>query len=187
MVAIVGKISSGKTTLLNYFQKLGYKTFNSDIFVNQLYNNSEFCFNARKKISYDIFTNDNLISKIKIKNIIFKDTNLLFELETLVFEEIYKHLKENKYDFVEIPILFNAPKKVIKLFNEIFFLNNNFFKIEKNNVIQERIKKLLNTLNSFDWDSYETFFEIPIYNVVFSKNKNNTKCIKIQIKKRKKY
>ncbi|ADE19547.1 dephospho-CoA kinase [Mycoplasma crocodyli] len=105
MIAIIGRIASGKSYLLNQMKKLGYKTFSCDEFVGQLYEKSSF---FADQISLEISSNlvvNGFVSKDKVKQWLLEENSNIFKLEDIIYPIIFTHLETHTYDFVEIPIL----------------------------------------------------------------------------------
>ncbi|MGL4343452.1 MAG: dephospho-CoA kinase [Metamycoplasmataceae bacterium] len=106
MIAIIGKFGSGKTFLLNKLAQQGYKVLNCDDFFNKSYKfpNKGYWI-IRRKIGKK-YTKNFQVNKEELKKLIISEKNAK-SIEKLVFPLLFKHLLKNKYDFVEIPILFN--------------------------------------------------------------------------------
>lgn len=116
VVAIYGKIASGKSTVLNYLSSLGYKTFSADKEVNDLYKKDfhlkAFCIHL---FGEACLTRFGTINKNVIKKLIVNDENKKIELENyihpLVKKRLISFIKNNIYEkviFIEIPLLFEA-------------------------------------------------------------------------------
>ena len=109
-IAIVGKIASGKTTVLDVFRKHDYLALSSDEIVHDLYNDPKFRAAICKKLKFEEngdFINS-LREHLKVK------TNDLDRLEKtvhpLVKKEIERAFKESKTPLLvcEVPLLFKA-------------------------------------------------------------------------------
>lgn len=171
MIVIVGKICSGKTTILNLLKKKGYKTLEVDKFVVNLYNDKYFGLEVQNKIDYPILTNQ-LLDKQKLKTWLNLDFNNFKIIEKFVNYELLIHLQNHYYDFVEFPILFKAPNELIKLFTKIWHLQipektrKSFLlkKYGKNPFISK-----LDTLNNYNWAKNEFFAQIEVVNISWEK------------------
>ena len=124
-IAIVGKIASGKTTVLNVFKKHNYLSLSSDEIVHDLYNDSKIRAAICKKLKFEEngdFINS-LREHLKVK------TNDLDRLEKtvhpLVKKEIEKAFKESKSPLLicEVPLLFKA--KMQNMFDVIIGIDIN--------------------------------------------------------------
>ncbi len=117
-VAITGSFCSGKTFLLNYLAKLGYKTFSSDLFVEEFYLKEPVKKEITKILSLEYF------DKAKIAKIIYDDARLRRKLENFVHPAVLKAIKdfkkknsEEEFIFAEVPLLFET--RFDKYFNYI--------------------------------------------------------------------
>ncbi|SJZ40412.1 dephospho-CoA kinase [Mycoplasmopsis verecunda] len=182
MIAIVGKIASGKTTFLNYCKNLGYSTLNCDHFVTDLYNhNEEFIAKINEKYG-DLLVTNNYVDKKKIKNWILQDISNLEKIEKEVIFYIKKHLLSNKYDFVEIPILFSKNVDFSNFFAYIFNMQ-----IEektrqiflKNKGVDNFVLNILDNQNNYNWELEKTFNGVEIVNISLDKRNNLTKIKKL--------
>ncbi len=114
-IGIYGKVASGKSTLLNYYKELGYKTFSSDQYINELYKSLETKKNMINLFTEAVIQDNGSISKEYIKQIISNDENKKKELENYFFPLVKKAIKEfkekNKEEkaiFVEVPLMFES-------------------------------------------------------------------------------
>ncbi|TCG10632.1 dephospho-CoA kinase [Mycoplasma todarodis] len=123
MKAIIGNPNVGKTTFLNKLRENGYSTYETDAWVSKQYNNNES--NVFKGLVNEFGVNiisDNKISKNALKKLINEDFSNLKKIEMIVHPFIYQHLEQNKYDFVEIPILKWSPVNFVDLFDMVINL-----------------------------------------------------------------
>lgn len=104
MIAIVGKTCVGKTFLLNKAKDLRYSTFNCDIFFENQYKFGSKCYELIKNAFGEKYVNGDFVNKEMIKMLISTE-NGKNSLEKLIYPVLFDHFLENKYDFVEIPIL----------------------------------------------------------------------------------
>ena len=109
-IAIVGKIASGKSTVLEIFQKANYLGISSDEIVHDLYEKTEvqqkIIKSLKLKIDGDFLTT--LSTHLKVK---FQDLEKLeIIVHPLVKKEIEKRFKESKSPLLvaEVPLLFKA-------------------------------------------------------------------------------
>ena len=109
-VAIVGKIASGKSEVLDIFNKAGYLTLSSDSIVHELYQRKEIQDKLIKKykLSADIDFTSALREHLKVKS---KDLESLEKfIHPLVKKEIESTFKKSHSPLLvaEVPLLFKA-------------------------------------------------------------------------------
>lgn len=112
LIAIVGKIASGKTLILNYLRGMGYPVINSDLVVHRLLKSEEVKKKAKEAFGKEIFS-ANEIERSKLAKIMFHNPDLKKKLEAILFpyikEEFAKEIKtlrkEHKIVFMEAPLL----------------------------------------------------------------------------------
>jgi len=96
IVGLTGGIGSGKTSILNLFEKKNINCFNSDIIAKRLLNN-----HLKDKIKTlfgsDIYVRGKLDKK-KFSNLVFNDKKKLSLLNSIVHPEVRKKFK----DFIKI-------------------------------------------------------------------------------------
>lgn len=125
IIAITGRIATGKSTILQQFRFLGASTFSSDEMVNNIYNNDLEFFSKITELFPKAIEKEK-INKKKLSDLVFNDYKALRELENLIYpklnikrKEIIKSglLNNNKLLIFEIPLLFE--KKINNIFNLI--------------------------------------------------------------------
>ena len=120
-IAVTGEISSGKSTVCKYFKQLGAFVVDTDKIVHKLLSSkTSIGQKTTKFLGKDILENGE-ISRDKIADIVFDDTEKIKTLEAIihpsVFEEIenlYAEAKEKQkhlFFVVEIPLLFETQKE----------------------------------------------------------------------------
>lgn len=109
LVGITGKVASGKSFVTQYCYSKGYKIFNSDDVVHNLYRESK----LQKKI-LDLVELKSM-NRAKIAEIIFADEDKRHKLEGLIHPLVTKELQIFAKDlsggeigFAEVPLLFEA-------------------------------------------------------------------------------
>jgi len=110
IVAIIGKVASGKSTALKYFSNLGYQAISADAIVSELYERED----VIKKISHYFKSAclNNGIDRQILKELIKEDkkkTKLESIVHPLVEEELINRLSNlTGLVFIEVPLLFEA-------------------------------------------------------------------------------
>lgn len=116
VVAIYGKIASGKTTILNMFKKHNYPCFSADEEVAKLYKNDlSFTLKCVKIFGEECLNAFGKVSKEYIKQVVIRNDEKKKALEGIIHPIIQKKavnfIKENinsEIIILEIPLLFEA-------------------------------------------------------------------------------
>tara|TARA_B100000676_G_scaffold307203_1_gene365105 strand:- start:696 stop:1301 length:606 start_codon:yes stop_codon:yes gene_type:complete len=166
-VGLTGGIATGKSTVVKFLQKKGYKVHDSDLIVKKIYSQPEKQFFVfLKKIGLSKAINNKKINKNVIRNEIFTDGVKKKKLEKFIHKKVKisrslfikkNKNKKNKIIFFDIPLLFEAklshichyiillyaPKK-IKIERALKRKNTNKDIIKKilKNQISDKIKKM---------------------------------------------
>ena len=131
-IAVTGNIASGKSEAEKILSELGYPVIDTDKITHFLLENSDDVINEIKKLfsGYDIFDENNGISRKKLGKVVFSDHALLKKLENIihpqVIKEINKFFKQNKnekYAFVSVPLLYEA--NLACLFDKVILIYTN--------------------------------------------------------------
>ena len=117
-VGLTGGIATGKSTIVKFLQKKGYKVHDSDLVVNKIYSKpNKKLFDTLKKIGLSKSIKKKKIDKSIIRDEIFSNKIKKKKLEKFIHKEvrisrnlfIKKHKnKKNKIIFFDIPLLFEA-------------------------------------------------------------------------------
>ncbi len=117
-VGLTGGIATGKSTMVKFLQKKGYKVHDSDSIVNKIYSRpNKGLFVILKKIGLSKSIKNKKIDKSVIRDEIFSNKLKKKKLEKFIHKEvrisrnlfIKKHKnKKNKIVFFDIPLLFEA-------------------------------------------------------------------------------
>ena len=117
-VGITGGIATGKSTIVKFLKKNGYKVHDSDLVVNKIYSHpNKKLFSILKKIGLSRSINNKRINKKFIRDEIFSNKLKKKKLEKFIHKEvrISRNLfikknknKKNKIIFFDIPLLFEA-------------------------------------------------------------------------------
>ena len=117
-VGLTGGIATGKSTIVKFLQKNGYKVHDSDLIVNKIYSQpNKQLFATLKKIGLSNAIKIKKIDKKVIRDEIFSNKIKKKKLEKFIHKKvrisrnlfIKKHKnKKNKIIFFDIPLLFEA-------------------------------------------------------------------------------
>ncbi len=114
VVGITGTVSSGKTTALLEFKKLGAHTVNTDLIVHRLYKRASLKKKIRQVFGKGIINSRGSINRQQLGNLVFKSVQKRKKLEKLVHpvvaNEIDLQLKKKKgpVAIVEVPLLYET-------------------------------------------------------------------------------
>ena len=161
-IAITGNIGSGKTTISNILLKAGYKVFQCDKEISNLYlvknlkNEIKNTFENKVK---NLFFKNGRINKIALSDYVFSSSMQLRRLEKI----IYYYLEITKKDFLEknkkkeilffdIPLLFEKKLEDEYDFIIYLFLNKENQKkrvLKRKNMSEDKLKKILKNQKNF--------------------------------------
>ena len=161
-IAITGNIGSGKTTISNILLKAGYKVFQCDKEISNLYlvknlkNEIKNTFENKVK---NLFFKNGRINKIALSDYVFSSSMQLRRLEKI----IYYYLEITKKDFLEknkkkeilffdIPLLFEKKLEDEYYFIIYLFLNKENQKkrvLKRKNMSEVKLKKILKNQKNF--------------------------------------
>ncbi|MGX9340644.1 dephospho-CoA kinase [Mycoplasma sp. 128] len=170
MIAIIGKSGVGKTTILNILEAKGFRTFNADIYVKNLYKKGGLGYKKMQEKWGNLYINNEGVDKNALRARLIEDPNFINEVEKLIYPLIEEHLKFNYYDFAEVPNLYSPNGNFVGLFDKIVRIEMDEKyrqkNLQKRNVNKSQ-KAVIDTLN-------KGFFE---------KNVVNIKCKKVTTKR----
>ncbi|MGV2392507.1 UNVERIFIED_CONTAM: dephospho-CoA kinase [Campylobacter lari] len=168
MIAIIGKIAVGKSTFIKQMKKIGYKTFVCDDFIHEGYKKNGIFYQKINHIFGTKFNNENGIDINLLKSSITKNNHNLEILENIIYPELEKHLKNNHYDFVEIPKLISKNFNFSALFNLVLCLETptqKWCENLKNRNVDNFLKKEIMKKNNPFLIKKQLFGQIPIVNI----------------------
>ncbi len=121
VIVIYGKIASGKSTLVSFFEKDNYPCFSADEEVDKLYKKDlKFTLKCVNLFHEECLNEYGKVSKEYVKQVIIHDENKKKELENIIHPLIEKRCLEfikKNYDkeliVLEIPLLFEANMEYI--------------------------------------------------------------------------
>lgn len=149
-VGITGSFAVGKTIIINYISSLGFATFVSDNFVNDLYRDKE----IQQKI-LKIIPQLNHFDKKEIAKLVYSDNNILNKVQNFIHPYVIEGIKSFKLSnscekliFIEIPLLFEI--NLSYLFDFIVTV----FCSEKTRIFRAQ------TRDNFDLKSYDKIAQL---------------------------
>lgn len=114
IVGITGSIATGKSTVVNYLLKLGYKVVDSDKIVHDLYLEQATINEIEQAFGKDVISHRR-IDRNRLGEIVFNNNEKIRLLNSIIHPKVIDKIKEeiksyvnNRFDiiFVDIPLLF---------------------------------------------------------------------------------
>ena len=111
-IAVTGGIGSGKSTVLAYLQKLGYRVFSCDEIYKKIIISDKYVQAVARLFPAVVI--DGKIDKAKLADIVFSDSNKREQLNSLahplIMNELISQMNNCKeaYVFAEVPLLFEG-------------------------------------------------------------------------------
>lgn len=142
-ICITGKPCSGKSLVMEYIAKAGYRTFIADEFVHAIYKKNQIGYNLIKSEFGSKYVTNNEVNRKELGALVFNDKNALKKLNNLINPLIKNAILEldKKQDwFIELATYLYYPKSFDKIFDKIvlIFRQQNL----KNNVQNTRFSYL---------------------------------------------
>ena len=132
--AITGSIGTGKTTIANLFKKHGFKVYDADKMVHDLYQDEVVLENI-KKMFPEAFISGHMDNKV-IADVIFHNEKKRKELEGYIHPQVKDKILELDNCIIEVPLLFES--KMEDLFDKVILVY-----CDKD----EQIKRIMNRNN----------------------------------------
>lgn len=114
-IGLTGNIASGKSTILELFKKHGCHIISTDKIGHELLLREDIKKFIVEEFGKRVLEKDGVISRRKLSKIVFKNRDLLKQLELILHPEIEKIVKaelasipDDKKAVIEIPLLFEA-------------------------------------------------------------------------------
>ena len=161
-IAITGNIGSGKTTISNILLKAGYKVFQCDKEISNLYlvknlqNEIKSTFENKVK---NLFFKNGRINKIALSDYVFSSSMQLRKLEKIIYyyleitkKDFLEKNKKKKLLFFDIPLLFEKKLEDDYDFIIYLFLNKENQKkrvLKRKNMNEDKLKKILKNQKGF--------------------------------------
>jgi dephospho-CoA kinase len=161
-IAITGNIGSGKTTISNILLKAGYKVFQCDKEISNLYLvknlKNEIKNTFENKVKNLVFKNGR-INKVALSDYVFSSSIQLRRLEKIIYyyleitkKEFLEKNKKKEILFFDIPLLFEKKLEDEYDFIIYLFLNRENQKkrvLKRKNMSEDKLKKILKNQKSF--------------------------------------
>ena len=96
LICITGQIGSGKTSLLNEFKSLDFKTFEMDKYIHEIYKKNKIGYQLIKKNFGDSYVNEIEVDRKKLGQLVFNDNKKLNKLNSLTIPLIRQKILELK-------------------------------------------------------------------------------------------
>ena len=92
IIGLTGGIGSGKTTIANYFKKLGIPVYIADDEARKITDNPEILKEIQTLFGTEVF-DDHQLNRQKLAKIVFDDPNKLQQLNAIVHPAVKKHFE----------------------------------------------------------------------------------------------
>ena len=125
-IALIGKVASGKTTVLETFAKYDVEIVSCDNIISDLYNNEEIAFHIGKIFDLNF---DKIVDKTLLRNYLKNNPKEIKRLQNFIFPKVIEEVKKifrkskKKLIVVEAPLLYEA--KMEQMFDEIIAIDVN--------------------------------------------------------------
>ena len=161
-IAITGNIGSGKTTISNILLKAGYKVFQCDKEISNLYlvkNLKDEIKNTFENKVKNLFFKNGRINKVALSDYVFSSSMQLRRLEKIIYyyleitkKDFLEKNKKRKILFFDIPLLFEKKLEDEYDFIIYLFLNRENQKkrvLKRKNMSEVKLKKILKNQKNF--------------------------------------
>lgn len=142
--AITGSIGTGKSTVCDILKQMGYKVYDADKIVHELYKEPAIISHIAFMFP-DVVVNNKIDNK-KLANIIFNDEYKKHELENYIHPLVKEKMLKMNDCFIEVPLLFeskmeNIFDKVITVYCDLDIQVNRI--IQRNNIKEVDALKII--------------------------------------------
>ena len=126
LICITGQIGSGKTSVLKEFKNLGFKTFEMDVYIHNIYKKDKIGYQLIQKTFGDLYVNDVEVNRKKLGQLVFNNKKMLDKLNSLTIpiikQKIIELKKLNDNIFIELGIFLNHESEFENLFDYVILV-----------------------------------------------------------------
>ena len=123
IICITGKTGSGKTTLIEILSNKGYRIFETDAYIKEIYKKGEIGYNAILNSFGKEYVNEIEVDRKKLGKLVFNDKAKLDQLNSITLpiirNKIIELKKTNSLIFVELAIYLNYKETFENLFDKV--------------------------------------------------------------------
>ena len=150
-ICITGKPSSGKSTIINHLELLGYNVFNSDKYVHEIYQKGKIGYELIKDQFGSDFVNAKEVNRKKLGELVFNDYEQLNKLNKII-NPILKtkigQLDLEKNWIIELGTYIYYYEYFKDIFDKVILISRDISKL--NEYTQNRFKFLFDNLSPFN-------------------------------------
>lgn len=140
LVCITGKIGSGKSTVIDQYTKLGYKTFEVDNYIHSIYKANKIGYQKIKGEFGTEYVNDKEVNRAKLGQLVFNDKKELDRLNAitlpLIKERILSLQNKKEIIFIELGIYITNEQYFKDCFDLVILVKG------KQELTDQKLKKL---------------------------------------------
>lgn len=126
LICVTGQIGSGKTSVLEEFKKLRFKTFEMDKYIHEIYKKNKIGYQLIKKNFGDSYVNDIEVDRKKLGQLVFNNKKKLDKLNAITIPLIRQKTSElkqkNDLIFVELGIFLKYKEQFQNLFDYVILV-----------------------------------------------------------------
>ncbi|MGL4534681.1 MAG: dephospho-CoA kinase [Fusobacteriaceae bacterium] len=162
ILGLTGGIASGKSTVSNFFKKIGIEVVDADVIATKI-RNTPFCCNEIRRIFGDsVFISEYQLDINKFRELIFSDKKKLSSLNNIIHPLVIEYFKKikntdtenscsKKIIIFDIPLLFESNLEY--LCDSILLIytsrENQIKRVQKrNNLTKEMVEKIIDSQTS---------------------------------------
>lgn len=127
-IGLTGIIGSGKSVVAKYFIKNKITVIDTDIINKEILENPRVVKKIVRLFDKSVILRNNRLDKKKLREIVFKDDDLLKKLQSILHPLIYKSLlrevekSKSVYTIIVVPLLFQSPS-FLKMMTKTIFVD----------------------------------------------------------------
>ena len=140
LVCITGKIGSGKSTAINQYKKLGYKTLEMDKYIHSIYKANKIGYQKIKNEFGSKYVNDKEVDRKQLGQLVFKNKKELDRLNNitlpLIKDKIQSLRNQKEIIFIELGIYITNEQYFKDCFDFVILVKG------KQELTDQKLKKL---------------------------------------------